>query len=82
VTSSLGARGFTLEPDVHFIRAETSSEFASGIRRILSAPQDFETMTQKARQLAENYDWKQLSERFGQCLERAAGSAKRAPSPR
>jgi glycosyltransferase involved in cell wall biosynthesis len=69
VASSFAARGFPLEPGVHFLRAETPAEAAAQVSRVLAAPERFDGMAARAAELARRFDWKDLGRRFRRVVE-------------
>lgn len=71
VASPFAVRGFPLEADVHYLRAETAAEAAAHVRAVLAAPQRYDAMVARAAELARRYDWADLGRRFRGVVEDA-----------
>jgi glycosyltransferase involved in cell wall biosynthesis len=61
VTTELGAQGLPLEPEKHFLRAETAEEFVDQVRRIATATMAIETMVEAARAAVSDLFWPKIA---------------------
>ena len=68
VSTSVGARGFPLEPAVHYRAAETAEDFAHGVVASLrTAPED-EARALRAREVAARFDWGPIARSFADAV--------------
>jgi polysaccharide biosynthesis protein PslH len=65
VTTALGAQGLPLEPDVHYLRAETPSEFVAAIERVAHGPTATEDLVERARAAIAPLMWTNISASLG-----------------
>ncbi len=76
VASPFGVRGYGLEPETHYLQANTPEQIADVLCRVLEQPPAFDAMAERARKVAERYAWSDLRLRFAE-LVRGAVAAKR-----
>ncbi len=64
VTTALGAEGLPLEPNRHFLRAESAQEFAEQIERVAAGDPSLAPMTEAARAAVQPLLWPGISARL------------------
>lgn len=65
VSTAKGAEGLALEPGEHFLRAESGTEFAEALSRVLRGGQREERMAEQAKiRVQSRYSWRRIMERF------------------
>ena len=69
VSTELGARGFSLLPGGHYLRAETEDEFAAAIVLVLQAHQLAKPLPHAGRAHAERFGWQALGDAFAHHVE-------------
>jgi glycosyltransferase involved in cell wall biosynthesis len=72
VSTSVGVRGYALEPSTHFLHAHTAKEFASAILAVLRDRGAFDPMAEHARAVAAAHDWKPIGERLAASVSAVA----------
>jgi polysaccharide biosynthesis protein PslH len=65
VTTALGAQGLPLEPDVHYLRAETPAEFVEAIDRVANGAASTEGLVERARAAVAPLMWTTISATLG-----------------
>jgi glycosyltransferase involved in cell wall biosynthesis len=66
ITTALGAQGLPLEPDVHYLRAETPSEFVAAIERVADDAASTRPLVDAARAAIAPLMWSNISAGLGQ----------------
>ncbi|HSL75088.1 MAG TPA: glycosyltransferase family 4 protein [Ilumatobacteraceae bacterium] len=66
ITTALGAQGLPLEPDVHYLRAETPSEFVAAIDRVAAGAASTEELVERARHAVAPLMWSNISATLSQ----------------
>jgi glycosyltransferase involved in cell wall biosynthesis len=82
IAPAFAVRGFDLEPETHYLRAETTDELVAALRRALLAPGELDTMAQRGRVIAEQHAWSALGRRFADIVENAAFDVRRGDPAR
>ena len=72
VSTSVGARGYPLEPGAHYVHAHTASEFAAAILAVLRDRAAYDPMAARAREIAAAHDWAPIGERLAASVRAAA----------
>jgi len=71
VTSSIAAGGVDADKDVHFLVADTPSEYASAILQILSSPGERRRLSHAGRErMLARHTWSRAMERLDDVIER------------
>jgi polysaccharide biosynthesis protein PslH len=66
ITTALGAQGLPLEPDVHYLRAETPSEFIAAIDRVAAGAASTGDLVERARHAVAPLMWSNISATLSQ----------------
>lgn len=60
VSTTVGAEGFPVQPNVQLLLADTAPKFATAVLQLLSQPPKQTQLGQAAQQFAQQYDWRQV----------------------
>lgn len=61
ITTALGAQGLPLEPDVHYLRAETPAEFVAAIERVAEGPASTARLVERSREAIAPLMWSNIA---------------------
>lgn len=64
VSTPIGAEGFPVVHNEHLMLAATPNEFATAVLTLLTQPPRRQKLGASARQFAQQYDWRQVIQRF------------------
>ncbi|MCA9941202.1 MAG: glycosyltransferase [Anaerolineales bacterium] len=64
VSTPIGAEGFPVVHNEHLMLASTPNEFATAVLTLLTQPPRRQKLGNAARQFAQQYDWRQVVQRF------------------
>jgi polysaccharide biosynthesis protein PslH len=78
ITTALGAQGLPLEPNVHYLHAETPSQFVSAIERVADRLTATEDLVQRARAAIAPLMWTNISASLGRTYLDALESRRQA----
>jgi len=75
VSTTIGAEGLALIPDVHYLQADQPAEFARAVVTLLHDPLRRDSLGRAGRQLvASRYSWAHVAREFEQACESAIGA--------
>jgi polysaccharide biosynthesis protein PslH len=78
VGSSFSVRGFELEPETHYLRADTPELAADVLCRAFDERKSLDGMAERGRKVAEHYVWTQIRNRFADTVREAVRAKQRA----
>ena len=77
ISTTIGAEGLPVNPNVDIIFADTANSFAEAVVRVLTNSAFAQEVGERARQLVcDNFGWQKVSARFAQICEKAVRSNK------
>lgn len=77
VASRFAVRGWDLEPNVHYVPAESLAEAAEQVVRVLKRPEDYVEMAERGREVARKFSWKDVGQRFAGAVRDAVEGKRR-----
>lgn len=81
VATGMSVEGLGLEDGIHYLRADTASEYVAQVRRLEDDAELRESLAKAGRRLVEReYSWEVVSSRLYEAYERAAIGADTRPS--
>jgi polysaccharide biosynthesis protein PslH len=77
VCSRFSVRGFELQPETHYLPADSPEELATAICRVLEQPAAFDAMSRRGRQIAEHFSWSRIRKKFADLVHDAVEAKRR-----
>jgi glycosyltransferase involved in cell wall biosynthesis len=76
VASPFAVRGFALEPERHFLRADNPKEFVQALERALGRRAELDPMALEARKIASQNSWHEIARSFAAEVRRTVAREK------